>query len=258
MRIDIFEIKKVIQFLGIIPARYKSTRFPGKPLAMLGSKPMLQWVYESAKSAFKHLVVATDDSRIRELVESFGGNVVMTSVHHTSGTERCAEALKIYSEKEALTFSHVINIQGDEPFIKSDQLNELAECFNDPEVQIATLIRQVREQHDLENPNVVKVTLDALNNALYFSRSSIPHVRGKRPDEWLDETSFFAHLGLYGFRSDVLEKVAGLNPTSLELAESLEQLRWLQHGIPIRTRITNHHSPGVDTPEDLEKLRKQI
>lgn len=255
---DIFEIKMVTDILGIIPARYASTRFPGKPLATLGNKPMIQWVYESAASVFEYLVVATDDTRIFQAVESFGGNAVMTSEDHRTGTERCEEAFRKYRERTGIGFSHVVNIQGDEPLIKPEQLKELVACFQDEEVGIATMIQPIRNRGDLENPNVVKVVVDENFNALYFSRAAIPYVRDGKSDSWFDDYPFYAHIGLYAFRSEILQWSVTLSPTSLELAESLEQLRWLQQGMPIRTRVTLHKSPGVDTPEDLEKIRSLI
>jgi 3-deoxy-manno-octulosonate cytidylyltransferase (CMP-KDO synthetase) len=248
----------ITDFLGIIPARYTSTRFPGKPLAMLGSKPMIQWVCEGAEQLFRQVVVATDDDRILQAVESFGGKVVMTSPDHTTGTERCAEAYRIFREVEGRKFSHVVNIQGDEPLLKAEQLEQLVDCAREEGVQIATLVRPIREKEETGNPNVVKVVVDRSFNALYFSRSVIPHIRDALLNDDDHNIPYYAHIGLYAFRSEVLEKVVTLSPTSLEKAESLEQLRWMEHGIPIRTRITMHRSLGVDTPEDLERIRAMI
>lgn len=245
------------EFLGIIPARYASTRFPGKPLAMLGDKPMIQWVYERASSLFEHLLVATDDQRIYTAVERFGGKVQMTSPKHSSGTERCAEAAGLYEKQKNLRFSHVVNIQGDEPLIQPEQLQTLIDCFQAPGTGIATLIRQMKEKEELENPNVVKVVVDQLFRALYFSRSPIPFVRSTGTEQESGNIQFYTHIGLYAFQRDVLEQVVKLPPSALEQAESLEQLRWMEHGITIRTAVTNLPSLGVDTPEDLEKIRKQ-
>jgi 3-deoxy-manno-octulosonate cytidylyltransferase (CMP-KDO synthetase) len=248
--------KKVAEFLGIIPARYASTRFPGKPLAMLGDKPMIQWVYERASDLFEHLLVATDDPRIVDAVLGFGGKVVMTSEDHRSGTERCAEAAGLYEEQKRLKFSHVVNIQGDEPLIQTDQVRTLLDCFKAPETQIATLIREISGEEDLKNPNVVKVVVDQSFRALYFSRSAIPFIRESGAEQ-VPRVRFYSHIGLYGFRREVLEQVVRMPPTNLEQAESLEQLRWLEHGKSIQTALTNLPSLGVDTPEDLDRLRKK-
>lgn len=245
------------KFLCIIPARYASTRFPGKPLAMLGEKPMIQWVYEGASSLFEHLLVATDDQRIQNAVEKFGGNVQMTSPKHNSGTERCAEAAELYEDLTGIRFTHVVNIQGDEPLIKPDQLKALIGSFNTPGTGIATLIRQMNEKDELENPNVVKVVVDQSFRALYFSRSPIPYVRSGGGKKESGNIKFYTHIGLYAFQREILEQVVKLPPSALELAESLEQLRWLDHGFHIQTAVTHFPSLGVDTPEDLEKIRKQ-
>jgi 3-deoxy-manno-octulosonate cytidylyltransferase (CMP-KDO synthetase) len=245
------------QFLGIIPARFASTRFPGKPLAVIGNKPMIQWVYERASTFFPRLVVATDDERIREAVSGFGGSVLMTSASHRTGTERCAEALELFCRQHPDQVTHVVNIQGDEPMLSPAHLKTLISCFDDPETMIATLIRPVDSASELTDPNVVKVVVDKRYMALYFSRSAIPHVRdpygsGGGPPP------FHAHIGLYAFRAEVLKKIVRLPVSPLERAESLEQLRWLENGYPIRTALTHEPSVGVDTPGDLEKIRKQI
>jgi len=244
-----------MDFLGIIPARYASTRFPGKPLALLGQKPMIQWVYEGASSLFDHLLVATDDRRIFEAVRAFGGKVVMTSEAHKSGTERCAEAVRIHEKESGLLFSHVVNIQGDEPLIQSGQIQTLMDCILVPDTPIATLIKPITAVEELENPNVVKVVVDLSFRALYFSRASIPRVRDKSPDLKSGIPEYYAHIGLYAFRREVLEEVVKLPPSPLEQAESLEQLRWMEHGFRIRAAVTSLPSLGVDTPEDLEKIR---
>lgn len=247
----------MIDFLGIIPARYASTRFPGKPLALLGRKPMIQWVYEGASSLFEHLLVATDDDRILNAVTAFGGKVVMTSANHHSGTERCAEAAELYEKESGLKFTHVVNIQGDEPLIQSNQLQTLMDCILVPDTSIATLIKPLEHAGDLENPNVVKVVVDLGFRALYFSRASIPRLRDGRPDHDPESPGYYTHIGLYAFRREVLEQLVTLPPTPLEQAESLEQLRWMEHGIRIRTAVTTLPSLGVDTPEDLERIRKE-
>lgn len=240
------------KFLGIIPARYASTRFPGKPLALLGNKPMIQWVYETASQVFQHLAVATDDLRISKAVEAFGGKAIMTSTSHPSGSDRCAEALQLITGASGSSFTHVVNIQGDEPMLQQEQLSLLRECVLESEADIATLIRPLEDPSDLTSPHVVKVVVDSRFKALYFSRAPIPFQRDtKNPSTGIP---MYAHLGLYAFRTEVLEKVVALPPSPLELTESLEQLRWLEHGYSIQTAITRSHARGVDTPEDLERL----
>jgi 3-deoxy-manno-octulosonate cytidylyltransferase (CMP-KDO synthetase) len=245
-------------FLGIIPARYASTRFPGKPLAPIGGKPMIQWVYERASRQFPLLVVATDDNRIQDVVQGFGGAVLMTSTQHRTGTERCAEALELFQRKHSGKITHVVNIQGDEPLLQSGHLEALKESFRDQRVQIATLIQSIRDPAELVNSNVVKVTVDRWYRALYFSRSPIPYVRDTPLEKSLQQHLFYSHIGLYAYRSDTLRQLVRLPVTSLERAESLEQLRWLEHGYPIHTSLTDQPSMGVDTPEDLEKISRLI
>ena len=251
--------------LGIIPARYDSTRFPGKPLAKLGSRPMIQWVYERASTYFRHLAVATDDERIFRTVREFGGRAVMTDPGHGSGTERCAEAFRILGEEEQMNYTHVVNIQGDEPLLAPQQFDALISGFRDPGVSVATLIRPLKDPGEVTNPNVVKVVVDRRFRALYFSRSPIPFYReslsspGKPsfpgPEQGRTAPSgFFAHVGLYGFRAGQLDELVHLPPSPLEQAESLEQLRWLEHGYTIQTSVTEFTSHGVDTPEDLERI----
>jgi len=218
---------------------------------------MIQWVYESSAQVFDQLVVATDDRRILDAVEGFNGRAVMTSPAHQSGTERCAEALKLMVKESGINYTHVINIQGDEPLIKKEQLILLKECFKDPDTEIATLIRPADDPAEIENPNVVKVVRDRLSNALYFSRSPIPFIRDSQRG-WTRGNSYFVHLGLYGFRANVLSRLVKLSPGPLEAAESLEQLRWMEHGYTIRTRETPYQTMGVDTPEDLEALNSML
>ena len=224
---------------------------------MLGDKPMIQWVYERASILFEHLLVATDDKRIYAAVGRFGGKVLMTSPRHTSGTERCAEAAGMYEQQMSLHFDHVVNIQGDEPLIQPEQLQTLIDCIQTPGTSIATLIRPLKSYEELENPNVVKVVVDQSFRALYFSRASIPFVRSSGAEQKPANPPFYTHIGLYAFRREILEQVVTLPPSALERAESLEQLRWMEHGITIRTAITNLPSLGVDTPEDLELIRKE-
>lgn len=219
---------------------------------------MIQWVYERSSEVFSHLLVATDDHRIFKAVLAFGGKAVMTSKNHESGTERCAEAHLLYKQETGAEFSHVVNIQGDEPLIEPEQLQSLLDCFRIADTRIATLIRPMKDPEELHNPNVVKAVVDQTLRALYFSRAPIPHLRDHPQAQWHRQHTYFTHIGLYGFRSDVLEQIVRFPPTPLEQAESLEQLRWLENGIPIQTAITHHVSQGVDTPEDLEKLNSRI
>ena len=241
-----------MKFLGIIPARYASTRFPGKPLADMKGKYMIQRVYEQARKVLDHVCVATDDDRIFNAVQSFGGEVVMTSAQHRSGTDRCFEAYRTLGGHEDV----VINIQGDEPFIKPEQIESLIACFDSPQIQIATLVRPFEASEGYEvlaNPTSPKVVLNERHEALYFSRSIIPYLRGVEPAEWLTRHTYYKHIGMYGYRADVLGQITCLPQSSLELAESLEQLRWLQNGYTIKVGITTQETIGIDTPADLEK-----
>lgn len=236
--------------LGIIPARYASTRFPAKALASIGGKSMIQRVVEQARQAasLSRVVVATDDERIRAHVASFGGDVVMTSVHHQSGTDRCREAL----QQLGTPADYVVNIQGDEPFIQPRQIDLLASVL-DGMTELATLVKVISDPETLFNPNSPKVVLSATGEALYFSRHPIPYLRGKPADAWLDAHTYYKHIGLYAYRTDILAQLTQLPPSALEQAESLEQLRWLENGYRIRTVVTEVDSHGIDTPEDLEK-----
>lgn len=239
-----------MKFLGIIPARYASTRFPAKPLAMLGGKTVIQRVYEQVKTKLEHAVVATDDERIKQAVEAFGGEVVMTSPNHKSGTDRCYEALT----KVGGDYDVVINIQGDEPFIQASQLEAVMRCFVDAETQIATLVKPFKPENGydaLENVNSPKVVLNARSQALYFSRSIIPFQRNKERQEWLSGHTYYKHIGLYAYRCEVLKEITQLPQSSLEIAESLEQLRWLENGYVIKVGQTDVETIGIDTPEDL-------
>lgn len=244
-----------LRFIGIIPARYASTRFPAKPLAMLGGKTVIQRVYEQVSSVLDNVCVATDDDRIREAVEAFGGRVVMTSPDHKSGTDRICEAYnKLYPSTDKDTSTDIIiNIQGDEPFIQPSQIKTVMECFNDSHTQIATLGKPFTDIEALKNPNSPKIVVDNYGYAMYFSRSMIPFIRGKEESEWIGSYPFLKHIGLYAYRSDVLKEVTKLPQSSLELAESLEQLRWLQNGYRIKVGLTDVETIGIDTPEDLEK-----
>lgn len=239
-----------MKFIALIPARYASTRFPAKPLALLRGKPVIQWVWETAARCMDDAVVCTDDERIMQAVERFGGRAVMTSTSHRSGTDRCYEAY----QKVGQGADVVVNIQGDEPFIHPTQLQTIRACFENADTQIATLVKPFRPEDGLEalrNPNSPKVVVDSQMRALYFSRSVVPYVRGAEPDEWLSRHTFYKHIGLYAYRADVLRQITSLPPSSLEVAESLEQLRWLQNGFTIRVGITDMETIGIDTPDDL-------
>ena len=243
--------------LAVIPARFASTRFPGKPLAVIGGKTMINRVYEQVSKALNDVVVATDDKRIFDEVKSFGGRVVMTSAYHQSGTDRCFEALTLMGND----FDIVVNIQGDEPFIQPEQILQLKDCFRDKSVEIATLARkiEVQEGNDfLFNPNVVKVTFNQKMNALYFSRSVIPYLRNVNEDDYLTKGLHYTHIGMYAFRTEVLKKIVALPQSVHENSESLEQLRWLDYGYSIRVAETNYKSFGIDTPEDLEEAARLI
>lgn len=252
MLIRKYKIVKM-KILGIIPARYASTRFPGKPLVDIAGKSMLQRVYEQAKKCAQlaEVIVATDDDRIFNHVIAFGGLAVMTSSNHQSGTDRCAEVALLYRQ-----FDIIINIQGDEPYIDPEQITKLASCFNSPYVQLATLIKRVKTEHELHNTNSPKVIINKLSEAIYFSRSALPHIRGQEPQRWLEFYPYFKHIGIYGYRADVLQEITKLPVSSLEKAESLEQLRWIENGYRIKVAETELETYAVDTPEDLELINK--
>ena len=246
--------------IAIIPARYASTRFPAKPLAILGGKMVVKRVYEQVKKAIDKVVVATDDERIYDAVMSFGGEVVMTSSEHRSGTDRCAEAY----EKLGYEADIVLNIQGDEPFITPEQIETLVKCFDSEKIDIATLVKPFSAEDGidaLENPNSPKVVINEAQEAIYFSRSVVPYLRGVKRSEWLKNHTFYKHIGIYAFRAETLKRVTTLPQSPLEKAESLEQLRWLESGYKIGVGVTNIETVGIDTPEDLERaeqfLRKQ-
>ena len=243
-----------MKFIGIIPARYSSSRFPGKPLAILGGKPVIEHVYRQVSSVMEDVFVATDDQRIYDAVEAFGGKAIMTRSDHKSGTDRICEAL----EKVGGSFDIVINIQGDEPFIQKSQLETVMQCFDDPRTQIATLGKPFESMEAVENPNSPKIVLDNDGYALYFSRSVIPFVRGKEHEEWLSHFPYLKHIGLYAYRTEVLREVSKLPQSTLELAESLEQLRWLQNGYKIKVGLTDVETIGIDTPEDLQRAEEKM
>ena len=243
-----------MKFIGIIPARYASTRFPGKPLAILGGKPVIQRVYEQVVSVLGEAYVATDDDRIFQVVEQFGGRAVMTRNDHKRGTDRIEEAAhKLHTDADV-----IINVQGDEPFIQKSQLETVKHLFDDPQTQIATLGKPFESMEAVENPNSPKIVTDINGYALYFSRSVIPYIRGKEQTEWLQHFPFLKHIGLYAYRREVLSQITKLPQSPLEIAESLEQLRWLQNGYRIKVGLTNVETVGIDTPEDLARAEQFI
>lgn len=246
-----------MKFIGIIPARYASTRFPAKALHLIEGKTMIQRVYEQVlqSSVLDELYVATDDTRIESHVKSFGGNVIMTSENHVCGTDRCFEAFHLINkDKRYSTKDVIINIQGDEPCINPRQIDLVASCFNNNEVNIATLVRVMDSTEDLFSPTVMKVVFDNTKKALYFSRSPIPYLRGIDQHQWINTHTYYQHIGIYAYTAEALEKIHRLQPSSLEKAESLEQLRWLENGMPIQVEITEHASHSVDVPEDVNKI----
>ncbi len=245
-----------MKFIGIIPARYESTRFPGKPLAMLGGKYVIRRVYEQVAEVLQDVCVATDDERIAEAVREFGGNAVMTSKNHKSGTDRIEEAVTSLSS----THDVVINIQGDEPFIHRSQIEAVCRCFDDPQTQIATLGKPFgngsADYAAIANPNSPKIVVDNNGYAMYFSRSIIPFVRGCEPGRWPASYPFLKHIGMYAYRRDTLGEITRLPQSSLEVAESLEQLRWLQNGYRVKVGLTDVETIGIDTPEDLARAEE--
>ncbi len=247
-----------MQKVGIIPARYASTRFPGKPLALINGSPMIEHVYKLASLALPKVYVATDDKRIFDRVRGFGGEALMTSPLHRSGTDRCAEALDILEEKTGLKPDIVINIQGDEPTMKPEQIKQVGECFDDSTVQIASLIKKVEDWKSLNDTNQVKVVINKNKNALYFSRTAIPYIRNAEKEKWLSYHTYYKHMGLYGYRADILREISKLNQSGLEKAESLEQNRWLENGFRVNCALTEWESFGIDTPADLERAIKLI
>lgn len=246
-----------LTFIGIIPARYASSRFPGKPLAEIGGMTMIERVWRQAKKVLQEVWVATDDKRIYDTVGGFGGNAVMTGENHQSGTDRCFEAYcNIGSEADV-----IINIQGDEPFVHEEQIKGIMECFEDGATQIATLARKfdpAKGFDALADWTKPKLVLDSRSNALYFSRSIIPYIRNKEQEEWAETFPFYMHVGMYAYKASVLEQLTRLPQSPLELAESLEQLRWLQNGYKIKVGITDKETVGIDTPQDLEYAVRRL
>lgn len=238
--------------IAIIPARYSSSRFPGKPLAILSGKPIIEHVYQRVSDVIDNVYVAVDDYRIFDCVESFGGKAIMTSPHHKSGTDRVAEAYRNIGKH----FDVVINVQGDEPFIHKEQIKALIDCFDIKGIDIATIVKPFSANDNIDalfNPNTPKVAVAKDMKALYFSRSVIPYIRGVNQTDWPASHTFYKHIGIYGFRSDVLQKITSLPQSTLEKAESLEQLRWLENGYSIRVAINNFETVGIDTPKDLKR-----
>jgi len=241
-----------MNFLAIIPARYASTRLEGKPLVDINGKSMIQRVYERTAEALEHVYVATDDERIVSAVEGFGGNVVLTSSDHTTGTNRCLEAL----DNIEGSYDAVINVQGDEPLIDPNQILEITSCFDDPNVELATLAAPVKDVEDLMRGIEVFTVLDVNSDAMYFSRSVIPPVKNVEKSDWLEHHNYLKHVGLYGYTAEALRKFANMEPTALEKAESLEQNRWIENGSKIRVAITHYETIPVDTEDDLQRVRE--
>jgi 3-deoxy-manno-octulosonate cytidylyltransferase (CMP-KDO synthetase) len=245
-----------MKITGIIPARYASSRFPGKALTLIKGKPMIEWVYIQALKAnsLNEVYIATDDSRIVKVVEEFGGKVLLTSTHHRSGTERCNEVARKLQE-QGIEMDAVINIQGDEPLINPQQIDILASLFSNDKIQIATLIKKITNKEELFDPNVVKAIVGSGGKAMYFSRQAIPFLRDVENNQWLENHEFYKHIGIYGYKVKVLNEIVNLTESQLEKAESLEQLRWLENGFDIFAKETEFESFGIDTPEDLLKLK---
>lgn len=240
-----------MKVLGIIPARYASTRFPGKPLVQINGKSMIERVYAQAKKTLglDHVVVATDDARIAEEVIRFGGEYMMTGPDHQSGTDRCAEIAR-----NAPEYDIIINIQGDEPYIDPSQIDLLVSCFQEKSTELATLIKEIHTQEELFNNNIPKVVINSRQEAIYFSRQTIPFIRNAAPEQWMENHQFYKHIGIYGYRRAVLLEITNLSASPLELSESLEQLRWVENGYKILTRVTNLETIAIDTPADLNKI----
>ena len=242
-----------MRVVGIIPARYASTRFPGKPLALIKGKTMIHRVCEQAwKSRLDALVVATDDVRIADEVMSFGGQYVLTDPNHRSGTDRCCEALDLLDKQ----YDAVVNIQGDEPFIDPNQIDQVIDLIAQEDTSLASLAKRIEDEDELFSPNTVKVVMDKMGNALYFSRNPMPFMRNLDHNEWFAKGCFYKHIGIYAYKAEILRQIAKMQPTPLELAESLEQLRWLENGLTIRMGITEAENVSIDLPTDIEKAEK--
>ncbi|WP_306551770.1 3-deoxy-manno-octulosonate cytidylyltransferase [Daejeonella sp.] len=244
-----------MKILGIIPARFESSRFPGKPLIDIAGKSMIQRVYEQCQksSRLDKVIVATDDQRILDHLKTFGGQGIMTSSIHASGTDRCGEVAEHFPE-----FDILVNIQGDEPMIDPHQIDLLCSCYDDLNTQIATLVKLIHTNEELVNENTPKVILNKNHQAVYFSRATIPYLRGKKIDNWLSEHAFYKHIGIYAFKRQILSEITKLPVSNLEIAEGLEQLRWIENGYPIQAVITTKESQAIDTPDDLIKVLKLL
>ncbi|SMO70215.1 3-deoxy-manno-octulosonate cytidylyltransferase (CMP-KDO synthetase) [Saccharicrinis carchari] len=248
-----------MNIIAIIPSRYSSSRLPGKPLAIIGNKPMVQWVYENCKKGLDHVFVATDDQRIIDAVEEFGGKAVMTSENHSSGTDRCAEAAVNIEKKYGIKADVVINVQGDEPFFESAQIDDIKACFDNPDTQIATLVQEAKDLDQVLSQSEVKVVLNNWGEGVYFSRSPIPFLHNIAQKDWMTHHTFYRHLGIYAYRTDILKEIVKLNRSSLEIAESLEQLRWIENGFPVSCVITElDETMCIDTKEDLKKANEMV
>lgn len=242
-----------MKVVGIIPARYASTRFPGKPLALIKGKPMIQRVYEQAlKAKLDAVVVATDDARIADAVMDFGGQYVMTSPNHRSGTDRCREVLDLLENQ----YDAVINIQGDEPFIDPRQIGMMRDLISRDDTVLASLAKRIEDEDELFSPNTVKVVMDKEGNALYFSRNPVPFMRNVDREDWLGKGVFYKHIGIYAYKAETLRQIAEMQPSTLEMAESLEQLRWLENGLRIRMGITQEENVSIDEPSDIDKAER--
>ena len=247
-----------MDFIGIIPARYASTRFPGKPLVDIKGNTMIERVYEQDSISLDHVYVATDDQKIVDEVSRFGAKVVMTDSAHKSGTDRLAQAIQIIQNHLTINFDVVINIQGDEPFIKPEQIEEIKTCFGDKNTEIATLVKAIENSEDIFDENKPKVIVDKNMNAICFSRSPIQYLRNTPKLDWVKRHKYFRHNGMYAYKTETLLKLTKLNESVLEKAESLEQLRWIENGYKIKVAKTNYDTLGVDTPEDLQRILKII
>ena len=244
-----------MKVIGIIPSRYASTRFPSKPLQMIKGKTMIQRVWEQAwKSKLDAVVVATDDIRIADEVLKFGGQYVMTDPNHRSGTDRCREALYMVEDQ----YDAVVNIQGDEPFIDPAQINQVIDLIGRDDTQIASLAKRIEDEDELFSPNTVKVVMDKEGNALYFSRNPIPFMRNVDRKDWLSKGVFYKHIGIYAYKAEALRQIAEMQPSTLEMAESLEQLRWLENGLRIRMGITQEENVSIDEPSDIDKAERFV
>jgi 3-deoxy-manno-octulosonate cytidylyltransferase (CMP-KDO synthetase) len=244
-----------MKFIAIIPARYGSTRLPGKPLININGIPMVQRVYERVKQVIDDVYVATDDVRISEVVESFGGKAIMTAKNHESGTDRCAEAIEIIHSSYSEKFDVIINVQGDEPFIYPEQISKVMSCFDHKGTQISTLVKPINNSEDIFNPNKPKVVLNNNNEAIFFSRSPIPFIKNDKEIDWIKH-KFYKHIGIYAYRYDILKKITKLEPSYLEKSEMLEQLRWIENRFKIKVEFTEHESISIDTKRDLQKINQ--